>query len=318
MGFGARGQQSPAADSSAKRHVIGSCGSSSNGECNKATLSGIRERLTGQRITGERINNLTSRNSSNLTSMGATSTPTYHISSLSPVYFEPNNPNSTIVLRFDMVNGSRDGAHTFAASPIPYVSIQVNSETYVCILPSKITAGTYSPPLQLLESDLTTPVNLSGGATYTVFCKTSPAASWLIVDYSMSTTITVPTSGGAAPPTLGVTAPPPFPTITFTIINMTPTQIAYKITSITGVSLPYTYSDYGYSPIVNLVVNGVLPSFFFPTTLTATIGAAPITTNLTYISNETGTLGQLPSGTYEVNMTYDKYNIKPSYLYIVN
>jgi hypothetical protein len=194
MGFGARGQQSPATDSSAKRYVIGSCSSSANSECNKATLTGIRERITGERITGERINNLTSRNSSNLTSMGATSTSPYHIQ-LSPVYFEPNNPNSKIVLRFDTVNGFPDGAHTFAASPIPYVSIQVNSETYVCILPSKITGGTQSPPLQLLESDLVTPVNLSVGETYTVFCKTSPAASWLIVDYSMTFIMSVPTSG---------------------------------------------------------------------------------------------------------------------------
>jgi hypothetical protein len=40
MGFGSRGQQSSPADYSAKRHVIGACGTSSNNSCTAATFSG--------------------------------------------------------------------------------------------------------------------------------------------------------------------------------------------------------------------------------------------------------------------------------------
>jgi hypothetical protein len=99
---------------------------------------------------------------------------------------------------------------------------------------------------------------------------------------------------------------------------MTTTEITYTIKTITGVSLPYTYSDYGYSPIVNLIVQNVnasaqqiycQPSFLFPPTLEDGTKNTTSTTNITYVSNNPTKLHQLPSGTYDVNMTYGKYNI---------
>ena len=129
MGFGTRGQQSPAADSSAKRYVIGSCGSS-NSECIKETLTGIRERITGERITGvsERINNLTSRNSSNLTSMGATSTTYYPYIMTATIN---SMTTTTITYTINSFVDKQTGRYSYDNGGPAYFTIQVSPNTYV-------------------------------------------------------------------------------------------------------------------------------------------------------------------------------------------
>ena len=138
----------------------------------------------------------------------------------------------------------------------------------------------------------------------------------------------------------GTAATPPLPTISFTINSMTPDtpsaqgQINYTINSITGVSLPYTYSNYNQSPVVLLNViftdnnasqpNYSEPSFLFPATLYTTTANPNVilTADLSYVSNNTTTLSQLTSGTYNVSLAYgqETYSLPTNqpYQYIAN
>jgi hypothetical protein len=148
-----------------------------------------------------------------------------------------------------------------------------------------------------------------------------------------NTLCTAATFNGTAPP-------PPFPTISFTITDMTPDtpsaqgQINYTINSITGVSLPYTYSNYNQSPVVLLNViftdnnasqpNYSEPSFLFPATLYTTTANpnVTLTSDLSYDLNNPTTLSQLTPGTYNVSLAYgqETYSLPTNqpYQYIAN
>ena len=140
----------------------------------------------------------------------------------------------------------------------------------------------------------------------------------------------------------GTASPPPFPTISFTITDMSSTtgKINYTINSISinGVSLtpdnPYTYSNYNQSPIVLLNVinanvnvpqpNNSEPSFLFPATLYTTTANpnVTLTSDLSYDLNNPTTLSQLTPGTYNVSLAYgqETYSLPTNqpYQYIAN
>lgn len=151
MGFGSRGQQSPAADYSAKRGVIGSCGISGNNSCTAATLYGTTPSPVPSPVTI----------SATITGMTTTSI-TYTINS---------------------INGSTLISYSFSSTNYPNFSIQIDNGNATSTLPSSIVVGnTYTT--------LLSEINLSLG-TYTVTINNVlPSTSWLTIT-SLPITLTI-------------------------------------------------------------------------------------------------------------------------------
>lgn len=147
MGFGSRGQQSPAADYSAKRGVNGACGTSGNNVCTTATLYGTTPSPAPSPVTI----------SATITGMTTTSI-TYTINSI-------NGSTSTST------------SYSFTSTNYPNFSIQIDNGNATSTLPSSIVVGnTYTT--------LLSEINLSLG-TYTVTINNInnvlPSTSWLTI-----------------------------------------------------------------------------------------------------------------------------------------
>lgn len=146
MGFGSRGQQLPAADYSAKRGVIGACGTSSNNSCTAAIFSGTGSSPAPSPVT------------INATITGMTTT--------------------SITYTINSINGSTSTSYSFTSTNYPNFSIQMNNGTnnfqVTSSLPLQITGGTsYTTPLSQTNFTL---------GTYTVTINNVlPSTSWLTI-----------------------------------------------------------------------------------------------------------------------------------------
>ena len=123
-----------------------------------------------------------------------------------------------------------------------------------------------------------------------------------------------------------------FVSISLQIISMTPQEINYKITNITGLTLPYSFDIDGEVQLDLLaeqssqpLPNKTFPRFSLPPTLKSDIINQYITTTLFYNNTSDVTLSQLTPGEYVINsasiMAFGNFNALincNNYQYIAN